>query len=75
MISGSPMPVDDAGKLLFFNSCPSDRLNKRIMESLKGRALQKAKQVVDACGSISTSGIYGSIEIDEKDFIEVSRQV
>jgi hypothetical protein len=31
-------------------------------------ALRKAERIVDKYGSISTSGFYGSIEIDEKDF-------
>jgi hypothetical protein len=41
------------------------------MGTLKGRALQKAKRVVDQHVAINISGLYGSIGIDSKDFIEL----
>jgi hypothetical protein len=65
------MHTSDAGKLLFFNRSSSDRLKRRVMGMLRGRALQKAKRVVDQNGVINISGLYGSIEIDSKNFIEV----
>jgi len=36
---------------------------------LKGKALKKAERLVNKQGSISTSREYGSISIDEKDFV------
>jgi hypothetical protein len=39
------------------------------MGTLRGAALRKAKMVIDRNGSLNLSGIYGSIEIDESDFI------
>ena len=38
-----PMPCNDVGRVLFWNTCPMDRLNKRQFGSLKGRALRKAE--------------------------------
>jgi hypothetical protein len=64
-----PMPNDDVGKLFFFQVVPAERLNKRVYGNLKGRGLQKAKRIVDRFGGINISGEYGSIEIDEKDFV------
>jgi hypothetical protein len=65
----NPMPVDDVGKKLFWNTAPTERFNNRQFGTLKGDALRKAMQVVDKYGSITTSGIYGSIEIDSDDFV------
>jgi hypothetical protein len=69
------MPTSSTGKLLFFNSCSSDRLNKRVMGTLRSKALQKAKRVVDQHGVINILGIYGSILVDEEDFIEAKKKV
>ena len=63
------MPNDDLGKILFFNSAPDERLNEGTCGILKGKALRKAKRIVDRYGAINISGFYGSIEIDEKDFV------
>jgi len=63
------MPNDDVSKLLFWNSVSSDRLNNRQPGHLRGRALKKAEKIVNKFGSITTSGEYGSIEIDRGDFI------
>ena len=65
------MPNDDVGKMLFCKSVPLDRLccNKRTFGTLKGIALRKARRIVNKYGAINRSGIYGSIEIDEKVFI------
>jgi len=41
---------------------------------LKGVALKKAKMVIDRNDSLNMSGIYGSIEINESDFISDSRE-
>jgi hypothetical protein len=65
----SPMPVDDLGKMFFWNNVSNERLNKRQSGTLKGKALRKAEKIVDTHGAINMSGIYGSIEIDEKDFV------
>jgi hypothetical protein len=55
--------------MLFWKGSPSERLNKRVMGTLKGAALRKAKRVIDRNDSLNMSGIYGSIVIDETDFI------
>jgi hypothetical protein len=65
----TPMPNDDAGKMLFWNTVDADRLNKRQFGFLKGKALRKAESIVDRYGVINISGVYGSIEIDQNDFI------
>ena len=65
------MPIpDDAAKELFWNTVPVDRLNKHVYGDLKGSARQKAAEVVERYGAINMPGIYGSIEIDEKDFVQ-----
>jgi hypothetical protein len=64
-----PMPNDDAGKHMFFITVSSDRLNKQVYGSLKGKGLAKAKRLVDKYGAINMSGLYGSIEVAEEDFI------
>lgn len=38
-----------------------------MFRTLKGKALRKAEKVVDKYGGINISGVYGSIEIDERD--------
>jgi hypothetical protein len=63
------MPNDDVGKMLFWNNVNLDRLNKREYGELKGKALSKAERIVNKYGGINISGQYGSIEIDERDFI------
>jgi hypothetical protein len=65
----TPMPNDDTGKKLFWNIAPSERFNRRQFGSLKGNALTKARSIVDKYGAINISGVYGSIEIDEEDFV------
>jgi hypothetical protein len=65
----TPMPNDDAGKTIFQNVAPSERFNRRQVGILKGNALTKARSIVDKYGAINISGIYGSIEIDENDFV------
>ena len=64
-----PIPNDDIGKTIFFNTVDSDRLNKRVFGSLKGKALSEASKIVHKYGGINISGIYGSISVSEKDFI------
>lgn len=59
----------DVEQMLFWKGASLDRLNKRIMGMLKGAALRKAKRAIDRNGSLNMSGIYGSIEIDESDFV------
>ena len=65
----NPMPVDDIGKMLWWHNAPQDRLNKRQFGSLKGSALRKARRIVEMHGAINRSGIYGSILVNENDFI------
>ena len=64
-----PLRNSDVEQMLFWKGAPSDRLNKRVMGTLKGAGLRKAKKVIDRNGSLNMSGIYGSIEIDETDFV------
>jgi hypothetical protein len=64
-----PLGNSDVEQLLFGKGSPSERLNKRAMGTIKGAVLRKAKRVIDRNGSLNMSGIYGSIVIDEKDFI------
>jgi hypothetical protein len=68
------IPNDDVRKMIFWNSVgvednSVDRLNKRTPGYLKGKALRKAEKIVDKYGGINISDEYGSIKIDEKDFI------
>ena len=65
----NPMPNDDVGKILFMETVSNSRLNDRQFGSLKGKAQRKAERIVDRYGAINMSGFYGSIEIDEKDFV------
>jgi hypothetical protein len=64
-----PMPTLEAEKFLFWNTVDLKRLNDRVYGTLKGNALIKARQLVNREGGISTSGEYGSIEINEEDFV------
>ena len=68
------MPNDDVGKMLFWNSVDLDRLNKRQYGELKGKALRKAERIVNKFVGINISGQYGSISIDEADFIPFERK-
>lgn len=68
----TPMPNDDVGKMIFWSTANLDRLNNKQFGELKGEALKEAEGLVNKFGSISTSGQYGSIEIDEKDFIPIT---
>jgi hypothetical protein len=64
-----PLRNSDLEQMLFWKGAPSDRLNKRVMGTLRGAALRKAKRLINRNGSLNLSGIYGSLEIDERDFI------
>jgi hypothetical protein len=55
----------------FYHTVDLQRLNKRFGVTLKGRTLKKVKKIVETHPSISTSGECGSIDIDNKDFIEL----
>ena len=59
-----PMPVNAMPE----NVNP-DRLNYRVYGELKGKALKKAQKIVNANGSLSTSGEYGYITIQAQDFV------
>jgi hypothetical protein len=45
-----------------------ERLQNRTYGRLKGKAMEKAYNVVMGNGELNISGEYGSIEIDDKDF-------
>lgn len=64
-----PLSNSDVEQILFWKDASSDRMSKRAMGTLKGAALRKAKRVINRNGSMNMSGIYGSIVIDESDFI------
>jgi hypothetical protein len=64
-----PMPTHEAEKFLFFNTVDLKRLNDREYGSLKGKALEKAKRLVNNKGGINMSGEYGSMETSDEDFI------
>ncbi len=63
-----PIPNDEVGKVMFFESSPVGRLNRRTFGRLNGMALRKALRVVEEHGSMSMSGEYGSIMIEEEEF-------
>jgi hypothetical protein len=62
-------PTNAVGKLLWYQTIDQTRLNKRVMGTLKGKGLKKAEKIVDREGAINISGWYGSIIIDENDFV------
>lgn len=64
----TPLTKSDVEQMLFWKCAPSERLCKRVMGTLRGAALEKAKRVINMNGSLNMSGIYGSIDIDERDF-------
>lgn len=70
-----PCPIDQIGKIRWFQNVKSPRLNNRIFGTLKGKALRLAKRVIDREGRINISGCYGSIEIDEKDFVAINDRI
>ena len=49
-----------------------ERLTKRQLGYLKGKALQRAKRLVEKNKDINTRGEYGSIEVDEREFIPMN---
>ena len=69
-----PMGNPDVEKMFFWNIVPSDRLNKRVMGTLKWAAPRKAKRVIDRNGALNMSGIYGSIEINEREILFVTEE-
>ena len=64
-----PMPVNAVAKIIWLENVNPDRLNYRVYGELKGKALKKAQKIVNANGSLSTSGEYGSITIQAQDFV------
>ena len=64
-----PMPVNEVAKIIWLENVNPDRLNYRVYGELKGKALKKAQKIVNANGSLSTSGEYGSITIQAQDFV------
>ena len=56
-------------KTAYLKSVDWFRINKRQFGELKGKALLKAEMIIDKYGGINIQGDYGSIEIDEKDFL------
>lgn len=64
-----PMGNSDVEKMLFWNTAPVERFNQRVYGDLEGAALRKAEKIVNKEGGINISGEYGSIKIDESEFI------
>ena len=64
-----PMPVNEVAKIIWLENVNPDRLNYRVYGELKGKALKKAQKIVNANGSLSTSGEYGYITIQAQDFV------
>ena len=67
--SKNAMPNSDAEKLVWLNTTDSDRLNRRVLGSLSGKALKNAQKLVSKNGGINISGEYGSLLVSEEDFI------
>jgi len=67
------MPTQEPQKNLFLNTEESDRLNKGEIGHLNRNALKEAEKIVNKEGGIEISGWYGSILIDENDFIGYER--
>lgn len=66
-----PIPFSDEEKMMFMHNCPADRLNYQKIFWLKGKALTQTRRIINKYGAINTSGIYGSIYVDEKDLVEM----
>jgi hypothetical protein len=63
------MPNTKRGIYDFYEVVEPPRFNNHVYGSLKGRAFNKARRIIDKYGSITNNRIYGSIEIFEKDFV------
>jgi hypothetical protein len=70
------MPTSEVAKIGWWESkeASQERLNKRELGLLKVKALKKAERIVNREGGINILGQYGSIEIDEKDFVNHNHQ-
>ena len=66
--SKNAMPNSGAEKLVWWNTTDSDRLNRRVLGSLSGKALKKAQKLVSENGGTNISGEYGSLLVSEEDF-------
>lgn len=60
---------DDFTKSIFLETGHPDRMSKRESGCLKDNALKKASRIVNKYGAINMNGFYGSIEIDQNDFV------
>jgi hypothetical protein len=70
--SKNAMPNSDVEKLVWWqNTTDSDRLNRRVLGSLCGKALKKAQKLVSENGRINISGEYGSLLVSQEDFIRI----
>ena len=67
--SKNAMPNSGTEKLVWWNTTNSDRLNRRVLGSLSGKALKKAQKLVSKNGGINISGEYGSLLVSEEDFL------
>jgi hypothetical protein len=68
--SKNAMPNSGAEKLVWWrNTTDSDRLNRRVLGCLCGKALKNAQKLVSKNGGINISGEYGSLLVSEEDFI------
>jgi hypothetical protein len=66
------MPNSDVEKLVWWrNTMDSDRLNRRVLGSLSGKALKNAQELVSKNGEINISGEYGSLLVSEEDFVRI----
>ena len=71
--STNPMPNSDAEKLVWWrNTTDSDRLNRRVLGSLRqGFFLKNAQKLVSKNVGINISGEYGTLLVSEEDFIRI----
>src|SRR3954471_9014433 len=70
--STNAMPNSDVEKLVWWqNTTDSDRLNRRVLGSLCGKALKNAQELVSKNGGININGEYGSLFVSEEDFVRM----
>jgi hypothetical protein len=70
--STNPMPNSDVEKLVWWrNTTDSDRLNRRVLGSLRQGFLKNAQKLVSKNVGINSSGEYGTLLVSEEDFIRI----
>jgi hypothetical protein len=70
----SLMPNTKRGIFTFYEVMDPSRFDNSVPGSLKGRAYNKARKIVDRYVSSSTHRFCGSIEISEKDFVPLEKE-